>query len=170
MRAMLRRAAVGRLVRWTSCSLAPLAVALACATPPPPGPPPSCSDAPGSRARYDAASGACDCTPAAPLAWQSAAPRTGSEPVREKEAANIALRRVGTADFQEKDVDVVVVSDGGVAATATDVLAPPEWVQLQYPQDFPLGAAHRAGVYTVLWKVDGAVVACDGFVIEPEMP
>jgi hypothetical protein len=139
-------------------------LAAACAKPPPPTPR-FCSATPGA-VRYDVASGGCGCVPDVPGGWQPAAPRGGSEAVHEKEPARIALRRVGTADFTEREVEAEVWSPAGGPATGVGVVTPPEWAVLTYPQDFPLGTVHRAGLYTVLWKVDGSIVACDGFVIE----
>jgi len=142
-----------------------LAAALACAKPPPPAPPPACGD-PGTRPRFDPASARCDCTLPPPALWQAAAPRGASEVVREKETVRLFLRRVGTADFTEKEIEAEVLTPNGGSASGVGTARPPEWALLQFPADFPLGTFHRAGIYTVLWRVDGGVVACDGFVIE----
>lgn len=141
------------------------AAAFACAKPPPARVP---CGANGSRPHFDPASARCDCVVPQPAPWQAAAPRGPSEVVREKESARLALRRIGTADFAEKDVEVEVLAPNGTAASGVGTLIPPEWVLLQFPADFPLGTFHRAGIYTVLWRADGAVVACDGFVIDPQ--
>lgn len=143
------------------------AAALACAKPPPPAP--AACGADGARARFDPAAARCDCSVPSPASWQAAAPRGPGETVREKEPVRIGLRRIGTADFVEKEIEAEVLAPNGTSATGVGAVTPPEWGLLQFPADFPLGAFHRAGTYTVLWRVDGAVVACDGFVIEPRL-
>ncbi len=106
-------------------------------------------------------------TPSIDREWQVSAPRGQPGPVRSGEVVELGLRDKFGAEGENYYAGARVIAPDGTSFTGATSVSAHAWGYLLYPADFTGAVPLSAGIYTVVWEIQGGFIACDGFVVEP---
>lgn len=124
-------------------------------------------------ALYDPKTYSCSNLPARTMTdkiWQVSAPRIVGGQTAPGKDVEIGLRnKFGENNEQYKFTAYVIAPDRGATSGQGGVSAA-EWGMLFYPKNFAGARSTVNGIYTVVYEINGGLVACDGFVIGPYTP
>lgn len=105
-------------------------------------------------------------TPTIDRVWQVSAPRGLPGPVRPGEVVELGLRNKFGVEGETYWAGARVIAPDGSSSVGTTMVSGNSTGYVLYPNDFPGGSPVYAGVYTVVWEIDGGYISCDGFVVE----
>jgi len=95
--------------------------------------------------------------------WQTSLPRAAVDTVGEVE---VGLRNQTGSRDDEFSYEAEVWGLEGEVWVASGEVVGVDWSNLYFPRDFKKTEEMKVGVYTVIFKVGGEVVGCDGFAVE----
>jgi hypothetical protein len=93
--------------------------------------------------------------------WQTSAPRSVTAKTFRGDIVTLGFRN----KFSNKyfSFSARVEKPNGVANITENALNNNDWTDFNYPTDFNAGDTNQTGAYTVIYQVNGIIVACDGF-------
>ena len=86
--------------------------------------------------------------------------------MRPGEVVELGLRNKFGVEGETYWAGARVIAPDGSSSVGTTMVSADAWGYVLYPNDFPGGSPVYAGVYTVVWEIEGGFIACDGFVVE----
>jgi len=95
--------------------------------------------------------------------WQVSAPRGIPGKTFKGDVVTLGLRNKYGGDKEYFYFSTRVEQPDGIASTTESVLNSSKWTYSSYPTDFNAGNTDQIGAYTVLYQINGIIVACDGF-------